>query len=247
MVNNIYTFYYSKNKKNRPLVKGLFCTICVVLALIFTITLLFSNRENYKEKTYYFFSVNYTKDKGQLEYLQKKCTNSGGAGYIYLKDNTYYILAFVYISKTKAEEVLNSNKFEFANASIKELILNKIKNNTVRKIKEELKTTVMLDYINSLVNQIINLYFKNNENQDNIKTLTKLSQMINKCDEYINFIAKFKGEKAAVISQYLNIFKGFLSSCLDSVYKGESILKSLCKLAVSTAFAEYEFRKAINN
>jgi len=247
MGNNIYSFYYAKKKKNKLSLLFLLCIILCVFLLLFTILHFFANGNSFKAKSYYFFSTDKTTDKKQVEYLQKLCTDAGGAGYIYFKNGEYNIIAFIYLSEVEANNVVNENKEHFKDANLKQLVLPKLSNKKIKLIKSNIGSLKPVEFIDSIVNKLYDLYKKNNSSLDRAYSYTELSKLKNKCDEYIKFVEQFKVLEIQIINEYLNVFYELINSCLQDLYTGTGLLKAMSKLIVSVAFSEYEFRNSINS
>lgn len=131
-----------KNTKKRKIISfGKFFVIicsCLVVGLMFTLADLFSslitvggfsftNGDIYFSKfTVYALSTASTDSKIQAEEQANMCMNQGGAGYIYLGENKFYVIASIYENKVDAEKVYENLKESLPHSNILSLTVPEI-------------------------------------------------------------------------------------------------------------------------
>lgn len=115
-------YNFSKKKKNNRKKRIFFgaVSIIVVIIVVLTIVLNISTKPNYekylKEKDYYFVYVDKNQKQAVLSAQSETIRSLGGAGKIVSHENSYYLVASVYLTEADAQEIVSNIVKNFPNA-----------------------------------------------------------------------------------------------------------------------------------
>lgn len=93
-----------------------------------------------KSSAYNIYAIAFykTTDESSTSGLAKKIQTKNGAGYVYKKDNVYYVLASAYESENDAKKVLEKNETDMLSGEIIKISVNEISLNMTLSGKEKI-------------------------------------------------------------------------------------------------------------
>ena len=250
-------YIYKKNEKNTKRKKNLFffclsilsLTIFVCCFFVFSkydFTYIFSMNKYliYNSKTYYAISLkqgeSYQDISSDIDFVKLQ----DGAGYVYKKDNKYFLIASIYASKSDAEKVLDNVSNYDAQIVVIDfdrlILSSKYKNEQIKTLRYSLE---MVDRFFETMNQIVVSYDRAEILDAEVRQ--KLQVFKEKCQvDKENFTNVFK-ESGDLIKTYVKIFQSEVISNISSAILSNNLSSDLKYIVVSTLSSFEKLQKNI--
>ncbi len=175
-------------------------TICVSLALIFVLADLFSsvltlgdfaflNATGSKSSSYkiYAISLNKTLSKESADNFALEIKQKGGAGFVFKKEEQYYILASAYENENDAIKVRDKLGDDKIDSEIVEIDIGEIKIDMNFSSAEKITMTNSINLFKEIFKKLYNISI---ELDTSIKSLTECKLLVNEERNYIDEIKK---------------------------------------------------------
>lgn len=251
--NKIYSFYVNKKRKINVKIIIILCIIIIVTISI----LILSLKNNYKTdffdaKSYYLVSIYQTQNVGQVENLQLKVEDIGGAAYKYLAGRDYYIIARAYMSRVDADRVVNKNKKDYPDCKVIEVSSKKVKKSIKREIEQTDCLLRAYKYLSQLPNEMYELSIRYDQGKLNEREVfTKMVEQKTILNEHISWIsAEQKLKDNPLFTAFLSNIAVYIEDIefsLNEQYRNDPLDLSLKLVSVKLCLDEIAFKNAINN
>lgn len=251
--NKIYSFYVNKKRKINVKIIIILCVIFIVTISMLSLSL----KNNYKTdffdaKSYFMVSIYKTQNISQVENMQLKVEDIGGAGYKYLSGKDYYIVARAYLSKADADSVVSKNKKDYPDCKTIEVSSKKIE----RSIKREIEQNDYLFRAYKQLSQIpIDLYnISISYDEGKISEREVYTKMVEQKTILSEYYAWISGEQKLKDSPLHTLFLTHIAIYIDDIefslneqYRNDPLDLSLKLVSVKLCLDEIAFKNAINN
>ena len=125
-------FEIVKNRRGKKIFGTILIVILLAVGIGYVVSILLNNIGNnkvdvyVKSKTFYAVSIAKDNTKSNLDAMYGTASMAGASGYVWQKDNMYYLLALIYPNEDMAKSVVASNNIDEFDLEIFEITMPKV-------------------------------------------------------------------------------------------------------------------------
>jgi len=201
----------------------------------------------YNERSYYLLSLNESAYYNESLKMQENIQERSGAGYIYKKDNMYYVLAFAYLNNTDASKALVQVMENYPRARIIKIKKNKIKRKIKRELKKESKISVLFEKLSDLSYKIYAICEDAEINKNAREVYRKLERLRLEISQMTINNVNISGNFVEILQVCREVVLSYFDKCTTNIYMGGKVVKNLRLLLINICFEDIELRNHLNN
>lgn len=209
----------------------------------------FSFQNDYfSKKVYYLLCLERAEGYKKAQKEQEKIQDMGGAGYIYTRQGSYYIVAFIYKTYADAQSVGIKHESEFSNYQILDLETSRIKRRVKNAIMQEKFLFNSYKTFFKVIETIYALCEKYNKETSYSSVVKELEKLKIKLEDSLHALNNIENNEIKnTIYLSLKVMLGQIEQTKKSLYEGGDILQNMRLTLVNLCFEEVSLRKMLNN